>query len=77
MFLKKLVKGLDKSEYWAWEESVTTDGVVDYSDETEYTIVECIDENVQERLVQLDDYVSSKTFDTGQSLGFETQNTFL
>lgn len=26
---------------------------------------------------ELDDYVSSKTFNTGQSLGFETQNTFL
>ena len=26
---------------------------------------------------ELDDYVASKTFDTGQSLGFETQNTFL
>ena len=48
------------SEYWAWLDSVTTDGVPDYSGETGYTIVECIDENVQERLVQLDDYVSSK-----------------
>ena len=26
---------------------------------------------------ELDDYVSSQTLDTGQSLGFETQNTFL
>ena len=53
-------KGMTKPEYWAWLESVTTDGVADYSGETGYTIVECIDENVQERLVQLDDYVSNK-----------------
>ena len=63
---RRLVKGLDKPEYWAWVDSVTTvsgdppDEVktIDYSGETGYTIVECIDENVQERLVQLDDYVS-------------------
>ena len=65
---RRLVKGLNKSEYWAWLDSVTTvsgdppDEVktIDYSGETGYTIVECIDENVQERLVQLDDYVSNK-----------------
>ena len=60
-------KGLNKSEYWAWLESVTTvtgtapDEVssVDLSGETGYTIVECTDENVQARLAQLGDYVSS------------------
>ena len=52
-------KGMTKPEYWAWLESVTTDGVADYSDETGYTIVECTDENVQERLGQLEDYVSN------------------
>ena len=57
---RRITKGMSKPEYWKWLESVTTDGVADYSDETEYTIVECIDENVQERLVQLDDYVSNK-----------------
>ena len=65
---RRLTKGLNKSEYWAWLDSVTTvsgdppDEVktIDYSGETGYTIVECIDENVQERLVQLDDYVSNK-----------------
>ena len=51
-------KGLDKPEYWTWLDSVTTDGVVDYSGETGYTIVECIDENVQARLDQLSDYIS-------------------
>ena len=60
-------KGLNKSEYWAWLESVTTvtgtapDEVssVDLSGETGYTIVECTDENVQERLNQLGDYTST------------------
>ena len=59
---RRLVKGLNKSEYWAWLESVTSGDppVVDYSGETGYTIVECTDEDVQARLVQLDDYVSSE-----------------
>ena len=61
---RRLVKGISKPEYWAWLDSVTTvtgtspDEVstVDLSGETGYTIVECIDENVQERLNQLGDY---------------------
>ena len=58
---RRKVKGLNKSEYWTWLASVTSGDppVVDLSEETGYTIVECTDENVQERLVQLDDYVSS------------------
>ena len=57
---RRLVKGLDKPEYWAWEETIKdSDGVADYSGETGYTIVECLDENVQERLVQLNNYVST------------------
>ena len=55
---RRKTKGLDKPEYWTWLDSVTTDGVVDYSGETGYTIVECIDENVQARLDQLSDYIS-------------------
>jgi len=56
-------KGLDKSEYWAWIASITTqddDGndVITYPSE-DFTIVECTDENVQERLGQLGDYQSS------------------
>ena len=56
---RKSVKGIttDK-EYWAWLDSVTTDGVPDYSGETGYTIVECTDEDVQARLVQLVDYIN-------------------
>jgi hypothetical protein len=56
---RRVVKGLDKSEYWVWLDSVTSGDphpVADYSGETGYTIVECTDENVQERLNQLGDY---------------------
>ena len=48
---------MSKPEYWTWLETVTTDGVSDFSGETGYTIVECTDENVQERLRQLENYV--------------------
>jgi hypothetical protein len=55
-------KGLTKSEYWTWLATITTqddDGhdVVTYPSE-DFTIVECTDENVQERLAQLGDYVA-------------------
>ena len=55
---RRKTKGLSKHEYWAWLDSVTSGNppVVDYSGETGYTIVECIDEDVQSRLVQLNDY---------------------
>ena len=59
---RRKTKGLDKSEYWTWLASITTqddDGrdVVTYPSE-DFTIVECEDENVQERLAQLNDYTS-------------------
>ena len=59
---RRLTKGLDKPEYWVWLESVTSGDPPepDYSSETGYTIVECIDEDVNARLVQLDDYVSNE-----------------
>ena len=56
---RKNSKGQSKPEYWAWLETVTTDGVADYSGETGYTIVECTDEDVSARLVELDDYISN------------------
>jgi len=58
---RRNVKGLNKPEYWTWLDSVTSGDppVVDYSGETGYTIVECADENVQERLNQLGDYMAS------------------
>ena len=57
---RRLSKGYNKPEYWTWLASVTSGDppVVDYSGETGYTIVECTDENVQERLNQLGDYQS-------------------
>ena len=57
-------KGMSSYEYWPWVESITTDGVTDYSGETGYTIVECTDEDIQARLVQLSDYIS-KTSQSG------------
>ena len=53
-------KGMSLPEYWAWVDSVTSGDppVADYSGETGYTIVECTDEDVNARLVQLNDYTS-------------------
>ena len=53
-------KVLTKPEYWAWIETITSGDppTVDYSGETGYTIVECVDEDVQTRLGQLDDYIN-------------------
>ena len=66
---RRFSKGLTIPEYWAWVDTIKTttgkseDGNLftteDYSGETGYTIVECTDENVEARLVQLDDYVSN------------------
>ena len=52
---------MSKAEYWPWLDSVTSGDppVADYSGETGYTIVEWTDENVDERLLQLDDYVNN------------------
>ena len=63
---RRNVKGLSKPEYWAWIGTITSGDppIVDYSGETGYTIVECTDEDVQARLVQLGDYQSSSP-DTG------------
>ena len=57
-------KGMSKAEYWPWLDSVTSGDppVADYSGETGYTIVECSDENVQERLNQLDDYQTDEVY---------------
>ena len=62
---RRKTKGMTKSEYADWLATITTKGglgenVIDYSGETGYTIVECTDEDVSARLVQLSDYVSSK-----------------
>ena len=61
---RRKTKGLDKSEYWAWLDSVTSGDppVADYSGETGYTIVECTDENVNARLTQLSDYITEGVY---------------
>ena len=61
-------KGQNKSEYWTWLATITTqdekdNDVVTYPSE-DFTIVECTDEDVQARLSQLGDYQSSSP-DTG------------
>ena len=51
---------MSKPEYWVWLETIKdSDGNPDYSDETEYTIVECTDEDVGARLIQLDRYINN------------------
>ena len=61
-------KGLDTTEYWTWLETITTqdekgNDIVTYPSE-DFTIVECTDEDVWERLAQLNDYQSNSP-DTG------------
>ena len=58
---RRMTKGLTMPEYWAWEATISSGDpypVADYSGETGYTIVECADEDVRERLIQLDDYIA-------------------
>ena len=57
--VRRQSKGMYKSEYWTWLETITdSDGVVTYPSE-DFTIVECTDEDVSARLNQLGDYQSS------------------
>ena len=58
---RRMTKGMTKPEYGAWLETITSGDypVITYPSE-DFTIVECTDENVQERLVQLDSYISRK-----------------
>ena len=62
---RRNTKGMSKPEYWAWLETITSGDppTVDYSGETGYTIVECTDEDVQSRLVQLSDYQAEGVYD--------------
>ena len=57
---RRMSKGMDKPEYWEWLATITSGDppVVTYPSE-DFTIVECIDEDVWERLAQLDDYISN------------------
>ena len=63
---RRKVKGQNKSEYWTWLATITTqddDGhdVVTYPSE-DFTIVECTDEDVQARLIQLGDYTADGVY---------------
>ena len=55
---RRKTKKMNLPEYWEWIETITSGDppVADYSGETGDTIVECTDEDVQARLVQLSDY---------------------
>ena len=60
---RRKAKGLDKSDYWTWLATITSEDerghdVVTYPSE-DFTIVECTDEDVQARLNQLGDYQHS------------------
>ena len=57
---RRLSKRMSKPQYWTWLESITSGDppIVTYPSE-DFTIVECADENVQERLAQLNDYQSN------------------
>ena len=60
---RKNSKGQNKSEYWTWIGTITSEDengndVVTYPSEN-FTIVECTDEDVQARLIQLGDYINS------------------
>ena len=55
---RRKTKKLTKPEYWTWIATITdADEVVTYPSE-DFTIVECTDEDVQARLIQLGDYIS-------------------
>ena len=55
---RRRAKGQTDSEYCEWLATITSGDppTVDYSGETGYTIVECTDEDVSARLLQLSDY---------------------
>lgn len=59
---RRMSKGLSKADYWIWLATITTqdgDGhdIITYPSE-DFTIVECADEDVYERLNQLADYIA-------------------
>ena len=61
---RRKVKGQNKSEYWTWLGTITTqdekgNDVITYPSE-DFTLVECTDEDVQARLSQLVDYIDTR-----------------
>jgi len=75
---RRKVKGQNKSEYWTWLATITTqddDGndVVTYPSE-DFTIVECTDEDVSARLNQLGDYQAEGVYNITWS---DSKDTFV
>ena len=72
---RRRAKGQTDSEYWAWIETITSGDppVVTYPSE-DFTIVECTDEDVSARFVQLSDYVST-TPETGTIYNIKWSDT--
>ena len=65
---RRLSKEMTKDEYKAWVKTITdSDGVVTFPSE-DFTIVECTDENVRERLAQLSDYLNHTGREPGTAL---------
>jgi len=74
---RRMSKGQNKSEYWTWIASITTQDdddrdIVTYPSE-DFTIVECTDEDVNARLNQLGDYQSS-SLETGTVYNIKWQD---
>lgn len=58
---RRLSKGLSKPEYWAWEATITSGDPPEITYPSEdFTIIECTDEDVQARLIELNSYISRK-----------------
>ena len=55
---RRNTKRMSLEDYWPWIASITSGDppVIDYSGE-DYTVVECTDEDVEQRLIQLSDYI--------------------
>ena len=55
---RRNTKRMSLEDYWPWIASITSGdpSVIDYSGE-DYTVVECTDEDVEQRLIQLSDYI--------------------
>ena len=52
-------KGMTKEEYWPWLNSITdSDGVITYPSE-DFTILEISDEDVNSRIIELNDYITN------------------
>ena len=58
---RRNTKRMSLEDYWPWIASITSGDppVIDYSGE-DYTVVECTDEDVEQRLIQLSDYIGEK-----------------